>query len=157
MDPHRTSVSASAAVLQSGIRSQCASSEYATRCAWKHIVMAALWNRVGHYIFITWFLLSFYLSSDSFPRLISAVPDWMSTILPHNGLSANLVCRSETWCTRLAENTGCKNGKNSASGHHHTNLSGCIFATKARIDNGKNLLGSNTSPTCPYIWLTSVH
>ena len=29
------------------------------------------------YIFILWFLLSF------FPRLISAVGDWMSTILPH--------------------------------------------------------------------------
>jgi len=34
----------------------------------------------GHYIFVLWFLLS---SSTSFPRLISAVTDWMSTILPH--------------------------------------------------------------------------
>jgi len=37
--------------------------------------MVALWNRADHYIFIL-FLLSF------FPRLISAVGDWMSTILP---------------------------------------------------------------------------
>jgi len=39
--------------------------------------------------------------------------------------------------------------KNSPSGHHHTTLSGCIFAVKARIDNRENLLNSNTSSTCP--------
>jgi len=42
---------------------------------------------------------------------MSAVGDWMSTILPHMpwcGLSANLECRSEMCCTRLAENTGRK-------------------------------------------------
>jgi len=39
--------------------------------------MVALWNRADHYIFALWFL-SFF-----FPRLISAVGDWMSTILPH--------------------------------------------------------------------------
>jgi len=38
-------------------------------------------NRADHYIFIVWFL-SFYLLSF-FPRLISAVGDWMSTILRH--------------------------------------------------------------------------
>jgi len=40
--------------------------------------MTALCNRAGHYIFILWFLLSSF-----FPHLISAVADWMSTILPH--------------------------------------------------------------------------
>ena len=70
-----------------------------------------------------------------FPRLLSAVAEWMSTILPHMvWLSANLGCRSETCCTWLAENTG---RKNSPSGLHHTNLSGYIFATKAHIDNRK--------------------
>jgi len=35
--------------------------------------------------------------------------------------------------------------------YHRTTLSGYIFAIKARIDNRKkNLLSSNTSPTCPY-------
>jgi len=29
-------------------------------------------------------------------------------------------------------------------------LSGYIFATKARINNGKNLLNIDISPTCPY-------
>jgi len=36
------------------------------------------------------------------------------------------------------------------SGHHRTTLSGYIFATKARIDNRKNLLSSNMSSTSPY-------
>ena len=41
--------------------------------------------------------------------------------------------------------------KKTPSAHHRTNLSGYIFATKARIDNRKkNLLSSNISPTCRY-------
>ena len=44
------------------------------------LFMAALCNRAGHYIFALWFRL---LSSIFFSRLISAVADWMSTILPH--------------------------------------------------------------------------
>ena len=106
--------------------------------------MAALRSRCGHYIFALWFLLSFFF----FPRLISAVADWMSAILPHKcELSANLECRSEMCRMRLAENTGCKK---SPSGHHRTTLSGYIFATKAHIDNRKkNLLRSNISSTCP--------
>jgi len=48
------------------------------------IVMVALCNRADHYIFILFLplplpLLLFLL----FPRLISAVGDWMSPILPH--------------------------------------------------------------------------
>jgi len=50
--------------------------------------MVALWNRADHYIFALWFLLSFFLLS--FPRLISAVAEGMSAILPHVvWLSAN--------------------------------------------------------------------
>jgi len=73
---------------------------------WSEIIMAALRSGCGHYIFVLWFLLlSFFL----FPRLISAVADWMSTIL-HTwcGLSANLECRCGMYCTRLAEKTGRK-------------------------------------------------
>jgi len=40
--------------------------------------------------------------------------------------------------------------KNSPSGHHGTSLSGCTFATKARIDNRKKLLKCNTFSTCPH-------
>jgi len=46
------------------------------------LFMAALCSRCGHYIFILWFLFSFFFLS-SFPRLISAVTHWMSTILLH--------------------------------------------------------------------------
>ena len=47
------------------------------------VIMAALSNRAGHYIFAPWFLSSiFYLSIFLFfPRLISAAAGWMSTIL----------------------------------------------------------------------------
>ena len=45
-----------------------------------YIVMAALYVIGGHYIFVVGFLLSSFFF---FPRLISAVADWMSTILRH--------------------------------------------------------------------------
>ena len=57
-------------------------------------VMAALCNRAGHYIFALWFLVvalcnradhnifMLFLSSF-FPRLISAVRDWIFTIVWH--------------------------------------------------------------------------
>jgi len=41
--------------------------------------MATLRSRCGHYIFALWFFFFLLL----FPRLISAVADWMSTILQH--------------------------------------------------------------------------
>jgi len=43
------------------------------------VIMAAPRSRCGHYIFILWLLLS----SSFFPCLISAVGDWISTVLPH--------------------------------------------------------------------------
>jgi len=50
-------------------------------------------------------------------------------------------------CTRLAVNTG---RKKSPSLHHSTTLSGCIFASKAHIDNRKNWLDINISSTCSH-------
>jgi len=73
------------------------------------LIMAALHSRCGHYIFALWFLLSLFLF---FPRLISAVAEWMSIILlayTWCGLSANLESRSEMCCTQFAGNTGSKN------------------------------------------------
>ena len=99
--------------------------------------MVALCNRADH-IYFHLFLSSFFFLF--FPRLISAVGDWMFGCLPYFGtwcgLSANLECRSEMRCTRLAANTG---RKKSPSGHHRTTLSGHIFATKACIDNRKKI------------------
>ena len=69
-------------------------------------IMAALWNRAGHYIFVLWFLLSFYLVWSFFLAYsqlsqIGCLPYFRTWC----GLSANLGCRSETFCTWLAENT----------------------------------------------------
>jgi len=110
---------------------------------------------------IIFFALCFLLLSSFFlsflPCLISAIADWMSTIL-HTwcGLSANLdagwnvlhvwnVLHTARWKYRMQ-----KVAKNSPSGHHCTTFSGYIFPTKARIDNCKNLLNSNILPTCPH-------
>ena len=58
-----------------------------------------------------------------FPRLISAVGDW-NGCLPYFhtwcSLSANLECRYETRCARLAEIQDAKNVEKSPSGHHPT-------------------------------------
>ena len=92
----------------------------------------------------------FFLLSSSFfssPNLSGPRFDVYHTLAHGGGLSANLECRSEMHCTRLAANTG---RKKSPSRHHRTTLSGHIFTNKACIDNRKkNLLSSNTSSTCP--------
>jgi len=72
------------------------------------LFMAPQRSRCGHYIFALWFLSFFFF----FPRLISAVEEWMPTILLHMvRRSVNLECRSEMCCTRLAGNTGRKNNE----------------------------------------------
>ena len=103
---------------------------------------------------------SFFLSSSS----VFSSPILSHCRLDHvyrtshtwRGLSANLRCRSETCCMRLAENT---RRKKSPSVCHRTTLSGYTFATKACIDNPKkNLLNSNISPTSSQhgeLWPTS--
>jgi len=94
--------------------------------------MAALRSRCRH-IFVLCFLL--LLSSALFPHPspnLSGSRVNVYQISTHGVLSANLGCRSEMCYSWLAGNTG---SKNSPSAHHRTTLSGCIFATKARIDN----------------------
>jgi len=54
----------------------------------------------------------------------------------------------------LAENT---RSKKSPSGHHHKTLSGCIFATKAHIDNRKKIIKVLPSPHVLTIWCSSAH
>ena len=75
------------------------------------VFMAALCNRAGHYIFALWFLsiylsffLSFFLDWSQRPQ-IGCLPYFHTWCGP----SANLECRSEMCCTRLAGNTGRKN------------------------------------------------
>ena len=101
------------------------------------LIMVALWNRADHYIFIPWFLLllSFFFSflAQSQPSQIGCLPCFHTWC----GLSANLRCRCETFCTRLTANTGCKEVAKKPSGQHRTTLLAYIFATKACIDNCK--------------------
>jgi len=73
-------------------------------------------------------------------------------------LNANLECRSDMCCTRLAEYTvrtkDAKRTQKTPSEDHRTTLSGYIFITKACIDSQKksllNRLNSNISSTCPH-------
>jgi len=68
--------------------------------------MVALCNRADHYIFALWFLSSFFFFLAYSQRSeIGCLPYFRTWC----GLSANLECMSETWCTQLAENTGRKN------------------------------------------------
>ena len=53
-------------------------------------------------------------------------------------------------CMWLARNAGPKNCPKFAIWAPSHNFMGHIFATKARIDNRKNLLNSNICPTCPH-------
>ena len=108
--------------------------------------MVALCNRADHYIFILSFVLLLLLSS---PNLSRRRLDVCHTCITWCGSSANLRCRSETCCTRLAEKDA-KSRQKSPFGHHRTNLSGYIFATKACIDNPKKFLSSNISSTCSH-------
>jgi len=107
--------------------------------------MAALRSRCGHYIFVLWFLLSFFLfSSPNISRRRLGV--YHTSTQCHN---VALVRMSEMCCTRLAEKYRTqKIAEKSISGHHSTTLFGYIFATKACIDNQKKkLLNSNISST----------
>jgi len=68
--------------------------------------MAALRSRCGHYIFALWFVLSsiFFLTYFQ-PSQIGCLPYFHTWC----GLSANLGCRSEMCCSRLAEIRDAKN------------------------------------------------
>ena len=112
--------------------------------------MAALWNRAGHYIFILWFLLSFSL------HLISAIADWMSTILLHMVWSCCkfLECKSEMCCTRLAGNTG---HKNDAKNRHLRTIAQLCRAVCLQLRHvstiWKNMLNRNISSIFPHSML----
>jgi len=95
----------------------------------KHILWPPCIAGCGHiYIFVL-FLLSILFPRRSQRSQIGCLPYFYTW---RGLLSANLECRSEMCCTWLAENT---EPKKSPSGHHRTNLSRYIFATKAHIDN----------------------
>jgi len=72
--------------------------------------MVALCNRQAIRLYfcpVVSFSSSFFLFSS--PNLSGRRLDVYHTSTHGEGLTANLECRSEMCCTRLAENTGCKN------------------------------------------------
>ena len=83
--------------------------------------MAALRSRCRHYIFALLFLLLFLLPfflAWSQPSHFGCLPYFHTWC----GLTADLGCRSETCCTRLAENTGHKNIAICAPSHNFVGL-----------------------------------
>jgi len=102
-------------------------------------LMATLWNRAHHYILPCGFFYLLLLSCIFFPCLISAVGDWISTILPHMvwplckfRMQVWNVLHMAHWKYRIQ-----KIAKKSPSVHHRTTLSDYIFATKEHIENRK--------------------
>ena len=98
--------------------------------------------------FCRFLLLSFFF----IPRLISAVAEWMSTILLHNGVAlVRIECRSEMCCIRLAGNAG---RKNDAKNRHLGTIVQICRAESSQLTHvstiGKNFLNNITSSTCPY-------
>ena len=83
------------------------------------------------------FLLSSFFLSFSSPNLSGRRSNVYYTSTHDCGLSANLECRSEMCCTRLAGNT---RRKKSSFWHHRTNLSIYIFGNKECIDNRKKVV-----------------
>jgi len=119
---------------------------YCRRHEWSFahkLFMATLSNRASYYIFVLWFLLSSSASSSfSSPILRRQIGSWIFTILPHT-VWPYCKFRMQVWnvlhAARCKYNTQ-KNAKNSPSAHHRIILSGCIFATKAHIDNRKKIV-----------------
>ena len=126
-------------------------SEYMLVLALCLVIMAALWNRAGQIYFHP-------VVSSSFPRLISAVGDWMSTILPHM-VWPSCKFRMQVWNMLRAVHwkySTQKIAKKSPSGHHPTTLSTipqlcrAISSQLGHISTiEKKLLSSNISCTCP--------
>ena len=114
-------------------------------------VMVALWNRADHYIFMLWFVLSssFFLSS---PNLSRRRLDVYHTSTHGVALvrCANLRCRSEACCRRLAENTG---RQKVAKNRHLGTIAQLCRAISSQLRHvstiGKNVLSCDTSSTGP--------
>jgi len=119
--------------------------------------MAVLWNRAGHYILSCgFFFLPFYLSfflACSQPSQIGCLPYFHTWC----GLSANLRCRSETCCTRLAEYTERKKSPKFPICAPSRKPVGLYLRNWDTYWQSEKLLKSNISPHVVTIWWTSAH
>jgi len=104
--------------------------------------MAALTSRCGYYMLQLWFRLLL------FPRLFSAVANWMSIILPHMMwpyCEFRMQVRNVLMCyTRLAENTERKKHAKNRRLCTIAQICWAISSQRRRLSTiGKNLLNSN--------------
>ena len=110
------------------------------------LFMVALWNRADHIYFYAVVCSSSVFSSPNLSRRRLDVCHTSTQCL-----SANLRCKSETCCTRLAENTGRKVAKN----RHLGTIAQLCRAISVQLRHvstigKKNLLSINTSFTCSH-------
>ena len=112
--------------------------------------MVVIWNRADHYIFALCMVSSFYLVLFfSSPNLSGRRLDVCRLPYFHTwcGLSANLGCRSETCCTRLAENTGRKD-------RHLRPIAQLCRAISSQLWHvstiGNKFVKQQCLPTCPH-------
>jgi len=116
------------------------------------LFMVALCNRADDYIFALWFLLLLFPS----PNLSHRRLDVYHTFTHCVALSANFRCRSETCCTRLAENTG---RKNVAKNRHLGTIAQICWAISSQLRHvstiGKKLLAAISPQHVLTIWRTS--
>jgi len=111
------------------------------------LIMAALWNRAGHYIFVMWFLRSsiFFFSS---PILSSRRLDVYHTST--HGVAfvrINLGCISETCCTGLAENSV---RIKSPKIRHLRTIAQLCEALSSQQRQSEKLVKQQYLPTCPH-------
>ena len=112
------------------------------------INMAALRNRAGHYIFCpevsSIFFFFFFISSPNLSGHRLDVYTWCGHV-------ANLECRSEMCCTRLAGNAGPKKSPNIRHLGTSVQLCRAISSQLRHISTiGKKILSSNISSRCPH-------
>ena len=108
------------------------------------VVMTILRKRCGHYIFALWFL-----SSSFFPRLISAVADWMSPILAHM-VWPKCEFKMQVW--NVLHGARCKyRTQKVVKNRHLGTIAQLCQAISLQLRHvltiGKNLLSSNISST----------
>jgi len=100
------------------------------------VIIAVLCSRCGHYIFALWFLSIFFVSPNLSGRRLDVCHTSTHGVTLVRIYNAGLKCAARG----SLEMQNPKIAKKSPSGHHHTILSGYIFATKAHIDNRKKLV-----------------
>jgi len=93
--------------------------------------------------YLLFFLLSFFLAKSQRSE-IGCLPYFQTWC----GLSAKLECMCEMCCTRLAENTGCKQIAILAPSHNFVRQ--YLRSWGMYWQSEKNMLNINTSSTCPH-------